>query len=199
MIQNAGNADVPSKGGNAIEIQADLNPLIESIPKALDMIFTILFKSRYENAKRRALLTAAQNKVDAEKIIEGNAIFTQENGVLLETADGYKKIQRLLIDLLQEEEIINIIKCGLHAASNIQDVPIHETENSPEFLSRWTKEARFISENEAQAMWGRVLSEEINFPKSISIRTLDVIKNLKLSKRLANLSLTVSICWTLAA
>jgi len=56
MIQNVGNADVPSKVGNAIEIQADLNPLIESIPKALDIIFTILFKSRYENAKRRARL-----------------------------------------------------------------------------------------------------------------------------------------------
>jgi len=72
--------------------------------------------------------------------------------MLIETAGVHKKIQGLLIDLLQEEEIINLINCGLHAVCRIQGVPVHETENSPEFLSRWTKEARFISENEAQAM-----------------------------------------------
>jgi len=38
MIQNAGNVDVPSKSGNAIEVKADLNPLIKSIPEALDRL-----------------------------------------------------------------------------------------------------------------------------------------------------------------
>jgi hypothetical protein len=163
----------------AVKIQANLDPLVNATPKGLSTLLNLLFKKKYPEASRQAMLSEAQNRMDVQRILEGKATFHQESGALIEAPNSSKEIRELVREGLQEEEITNLISCTVHAASNISNADhSSETEASSEFLNRWRNEAKFISENAAQAMWGRILSEEVNSPNSISIRTLDVIKAL---------------------
>ncbi|MCE1238632.1 MAG: DUF2806 domain-containing protein [Azonexaceae bacterium] len=162
----------------SVKVQANLDPLVNATPKGLSTLFTLIFRKRYPEAARHAVLSAAQNHVDSLKVLEGKATFNQENGALIEGFNGRTELRELVREALQEEEISNLISCTMHAASNMKDDAHTGAEVSPEFINRWRNEAKFISEEAAQSIWGRILSEEVSAPSSISIRTLDVIKNL---------------------
>lgn len=179
MDQIDKKVESPSSVDIAVKVQANLDPLVNATPKGLSTLFTLIFKNRYTEATRRAALSAAQNHVDGIKIIEGKATFNQETGALVEVFSGPNDIRALVREAIQEEEISNLISCTVHAANNVsEDQNYSDSEVSPEFINRWRNEAKFISEEAAQAIWGRILSEEIAAPNSISIRTLDVIKSL---------------------
>jgi len=175
MVQSENGGGMSSNVDVAVKLQANLDPLVNAAPKALDKIFNALFPK----SARRATLSTAQNQVDMQKILEGKASFNQETGALMEFHDKYTEICDLVRKTLQEEEITNLISCAIHAADNIQDVQSASDVNlSTDFLNRWRSEAKFVSEETAQAVWGKILSEEIKKPNSISARTLDVIKGL---------------------
>ena len=162
-----------------VKVQANLDPLVQATPKGLKTLFSLLLGKRYIDADRAARLSEAQNAVDARKIIQGEATFDQVTGGLLETSTGRNEIRALVREAIQDNEIANLISCTVHASKDIANDKIsNESEVSSEFLNRWRNEAKFISEETAQVIWGRILSEEVKEPNSISIRTLDVIKSL---------------------
>lgn len=172
ITESSGKLDI------GVKVQANLDPIVNATPQGLSTLFSLLFKGRYTNAARQAALSAAQNFVDAQKILEGKAAFNQESGALVETHAGRNEIRELVREIVQEEEITNLISCTIHAARNIEEGEGNsETNISSEFISRWRNEAKFISEDAAQEIWGKILSEEIQAPNSISIRTLEVIKS----------------------
>ncbi|MCY1207127.1 hypothetical protein D9M72_187150 [compost metagenome] len=161
-----------------VKVQANLDPIVQATPKGLSTLLSLLFGKRYIDAGRQATLSAAQNAVDAKKIFEGKVTFNQESGALVE-APGRDDIRELVRAVVQEEEITNLINCTINAANDLSgNQSISEEEVSREFLHRWRNEAKFISEETAQAVWGKILSEEVKTPNSISIRTLDIIKSL---------------------
>lgn len=182
MTEAEKNTALQGKVDLGIKVEANLNPVINATPGAVATLMRLLFKDKYSAAARLTLLSEAQNKVDVQRIIEGKAILDPESGALvaapIDTASDGKDLREFIKNTLQEEEIANLISCTLHAASNVEGDGPHQTTASPEFVNRWRNEAKFISEDTAQAMWGRILSEEVNSPNSISIRTLDVIKSL---------------------
>lgn len=162
-----------------VKVQANLDPLVQATPKGLKTLLSLLFGKRYIEADRSARLSEAQNAVDVRKILQGEVTFDQATGGLLETSAGRNEIRALVREAIQDNEIANLISCTLNASKELEDDNIsNESEVSPEFLNRWRNEAKFISEETAQIIWGRILSEEVKEPNSISIRTLDVIKSL---------------------
>lgn len=62
---------------------------------------------------------------------------------------------------------------NLENESNVSDEPVDE-----DWTTRFFSYAEDISNEEMQELWGRILAGEIKRPKSFSLRTLDIIRNL---------------------
>ncbi len=160
-----------------VKLEANLNPLVNATPNALSTLFTLVFGKKYTNAARQSILNAAQNQVDARRILEGKAFFDSESEGVVQGSAEHNEIRKMVQEIIQEEEITNLISCTVHAANSTKDqFNGDESGVSTEFLNRWRNEAKFIAEETAQAIWGRILSAEIKSPNSVSIRTLEVLK-----------------------
>jgi uncharacterized repeat protein (TIGR03899 family) len=62
---------------------------------------------------------------------------------------------------------------NLENESNISDEPVDE-----DWTTRFFSYAEDISNEEMQELWGRILAGEVKRPKSFSLRTLDILRNL---------------------
>lgn len=167
-----------------ISVKADLEPVMKAAPVGLRYIFNLLFGERHAEAERMLKLSNAQDAVDVKRIIAGEAYFDQSSQRLVEVdKQNYK---RLIVDGNQEDGISNLIGCSMHAAEYIQEGDRGDGAiELQDFINRWKNEAKLISSESAQAIWGRVLAQEVNSPGSISLRTIDVIKNLSQKEALS--------------
>ncbi len=83
------------------------------------------------------------------------------------------------VNYQQVKKQINIEKVTSYAADQLRDEP--EVENQPineDWLSRFFNIIEDVSSEDMQALWGKILAGEIIKPKSYSLRTLSVLKNL---------------------
>ncbi|VAW48166.1 hypothetical protein MNBD_GAMMA03-45 [hydrothermal vent metagenome] len=62
---------------------------------------------------------------------------------------------------------------NLESESKVSDEPVDE-----DWTSRFFNYAEDISNEDMQGLWGRILAGEIKKPKSYSLRTLDILRNL---------------------
>lgn len=62
---------------------------------------------------------------------------------------------------------------NLENESNVSDEPVDE-----DWTTRFFSYAEDISNEEMQELWGRILAGEVKRPKSFSLRTLDILRNL---------------------
>lgn len=157
-----------------ISAKADLAPIIRATPKGLKCLSFLLFGKRKANIERYIKLSKAQTDIDEKGIIEGKLIFNPKEETLRSTSQGLKQ---QIVGTTQDEEVQNLIACSIKAAENIKD---GETEKEPsqDFINRWRNDAKQIHSEELQNIWGRLMAEEINAPNSISLRTLDMVKNI---------------------
>jgi len=83
------------------------------------------------------------------------------------------------IEFKEHKKQINIEEITQKAAENLEfetsvpDEPIDE-----DWTSRFFDYAEDISNEDMQGLWGRILAGEIKKPKSYSLRTLDILRNL---------------------
>jgi hypothetical protein len=83
------------------------------------------------------------------------------------------------IEYKEAKKQLNIESVTAYAAEDLKkekevtDEPIDE-----DWATRFFNIAEDISNEEMQALWGRILAGEIKKPKTYSLRTLDVLKNL---------------------
>ena len=87
----------------------------------------------------------------------------------------------LMRPMMEESEKNLLASLGI-AYERIQsepDIPEYSENEIPSqtLFNRWRHEAQFISEKELQQLWGNILAQEIIKPGSISLRTLDALKN----------------------
>lgn len=71
------------------------------------------------------------------------------------------------------ESITQKAAVNLEQESKVSDEPVDE-----DWTTRFFNYAEDISNEEMQELWGRVLAGEIKQPKSYSLRTLDILRNL---------------------
>lgn len=151
-----------------VEAKLDVNEILSSYSKAGNRLLAFIFGPKYINRLRETKLSLAQIKVDEEKIITKDAEYDSISNDLTCLASKH----------IEDYEIDNIAHCLKHALPLVENAIEESVDKSTHFINRWRDEAKLISKEDIREIWGRVLAQEINDPDSISLRTLDVIKNL---------------------
>lgn len=145
--------------------------------KALSRLFSLACsKKETDNARYRALV-AAQTDKDCQAIICGEAEFRDGQVVPI----SLPSTGNVVLDVEQQQGLENLqgnLMVAYHQLKDVSDEEVSDNEVDPDFFARWRREAKVIGERDLQCLWGKVLSEEIKSPDSISFRTLDVVKNL---------------------
>jgi uncharacterized repeat protein (TIGR03899 family) len=99
------------------------------------------------------------------------------NSIEKETSIEYRTLKRYEYQELKHQKNIESIsqKAASHLENELEvsDIPVDE-----DWITRFFKYAEEISNEEIQELWGRILSGEIQEPKSYSLRTLDILRNL---------------------
>lgn len=162
--------------GIKVDVKADLTPILEATPKGLSYFYYLIFGKKHAASIRRLRLANAQDQIDVGKILSHQATYNHLSDNLLVSSPI--DIKEAIKQSIQDEEVNNLIMCSIKASNNIEEQDGEIEEPPEDFINRWRSEARLISEELAQLIWGKILAEEINSPNSISLRTLDVIKNL---------------------
>jgi len=162
------------------EMKADFQPVIEHTPNALNKLFELFFGVRHAKQKRLIALIEMQKTKDVEQLKEGLAVFDVEqkklDGISL---DSDSEKLNIISQEKINEEAANISSCVKEAVRHfINNDMMGEKEFSKDFFNRWRDEAKLVSEEYAQKLWGLVLAEEMKSPDTISYRVLDILKNL---------------------
>lgn len=83
------------------------------------------------------------------------------------------------LDFQQNRKQLNLESVTAYAADELKnEPPIADEPLNEDWTTRFFNIAEDISNEEMQALWGRILAGEIKSPKSYSLRTLELLKNL---------------------
>jgi hypothetical protein len=87
---------------------------------------------------------------------------------------------------------VNVARALLHAEDVLRDDPQPPPAATADrdWLLRWRDAAGQVSTEDLQALWGRVLAEEVKQPGSVSLRTIEFLRSLSRleAERIAELS-----------
>ena len=85
--------------------------------------------------------------------------------------------QRMLTDAVRQEanieKVLRVAAGELHAAEKVSDEPVDE-----DWITRLFGIVKDVSNEEMQYVWGKILAGEIAAPKSFSLKTLDILRNI---------------------
>jgi uncharacterized repeat protein (TIGR03899 family) len=83
------------------------------------------------------------------------------------------------IDFKESRKQLNLESVTSYAAEQLKDEPpVSDEPVDEDWKTRFFNIAEEVSNDEMQALWGRILAGEIKKPKSFSLRTLELLKNL---------------------
>jgi hypothetical protein len=146
---------------------------------------------RDARAEADAVRILAQANKDAEEILAGNAVVRLEGSTvrLLEHRDVRvgEPASPDSIAIIREVELArqvraerNTAKAIAHAVEELRNDPSEPPKESidEDWLYRWRDAASSVSAEHLQNLWGRVLAGELRQPGSISLRTLDALRNM---------------------
>jgi len=151
--------------------------LIKIDGKPLEKLIDVISKGIGTIYKPRAIKKEAEAKAYEIEIIER----AKSKAI----AEG-KEIDALTLDKIQERFIHretkrqnNIDNVTQIAAEQIsQEDEISEEPVDEDWSTRFFNIVEDISDEEMQKLWGRILAGEVKQPKSFSLRTLELLKNL---------------------
>ena len=172
-----------------VDIKADVTEASTIISKGtvsgLSRLFNLVSGKREADIERYKVLSRAKTFREACEVYqEARHLLpasSPRNGSHKENGD-----LDLMRPMMEESEKNLLASLGI-AYERIQSEPEmpEYSENeipSQTLFNRWRHEAQFISEKELQQLWGNILAEEIIRPGSISLRTLDVLKNVSMAE-----------------
>ncbi|WP_231465331.1 DUF2806 domain-containing protein [Pedobacter sp. Leaf132] len=143
-----------------------LEKLIEVISSAIGTIY-----------KPRAMRKEADAKAYEIEIIERAKSRAEAEGKEIEAA-SYERLQDRLLHREMKRQM-NIDAISNVAADELsQEESVSEEPVSNDWTTRFFNMAEDISDVDMQALWGKILAGEVKQPKSFSLRTLEMIRNL---------------------
>lgn len=172
-------SDNPINIDLSAKINADFAPLINATPRGVGRLFSYFFGDREAENLRNAILMAAKTQVEYEMILSGEYLY--EDGKLIPSPYFASRENLNPLQIESRKELQNLAGNVRMAVEALRDVPDKEISDKPvddDFIARWRREAKVIGNEELQRLWGRLLAEEVSEPESISLRTLDVVKNI---------------------
>ncbi|MBS1544478.1 MAG: DUF2806 domain-containing protein [Bacteroidetes bacterium] len=151
--------------------------LIKFEGKAIEKLIDVVSKAIGTLYKPRAMRKEADAKAYEIETIERAKSRAIAEGKLVE-ADTYDRIQERLLhrEVRRQRNIDNVSEIAAQQLNNdnsASDEPIDE-----DWTSRFFNIVEDVSDGEMQELWGRILAGEVRQPKSYSLRTLELLKNL---------------------
>ncbi|MDO5651353.1 MAG: DUF2806 domain-containing protein [Moraxella sp.] len=146
------------------EIKCDLTPLVQSIPNGVEKIFKLLFGTKVTKQEAARRLISAQAERNARLIGDGTLILNEQN-------------QFIDFDKIGESNVEQCIEFAIKEAMLRNDEPAVE-DISKTFFYKWRDYAKSIDENDIKQLWGRLLTNEIYEPNSVSLRFLNALSML---------------------
>ena len=143
---------------------------IEKLIEVISQGIGTLYKPRAirKEAEAEAYKIGIIEKAKANAIAEGKII----------DLELYENIQERILHQETRKQI-NIDNIAQIAANQLnQEKEVSEEKVEDDWTTRFFKIAEDISDDEMQNLWGRILAGEIKQPKSFSLRTLEILKNL---------------------
>lgn len=177
-VQAKLNANVKVDLTPAVQATADT---ISTSHKGIRKLLNAFVGPWIANRERAIALLQAQTKHDCQQIAEGE--LTYQEGRLLSVPDR-KPLPNVYetIHGLNHQADAKRLEAAIHeAARQIFEVSLDQISEEPisqTFFNRWRREAEMIDEKELRQWWAGLLKEEVVQPNRISMRTLDVVKNL---------------------
>lgn len=90
---------------------------------------------------------------------------------------AFRAEQRRIAEAVRQEanieKVLEVTAKELSAEENISDEPVDE-----DWITRFFSIVKDINNEEMQYVWGQILAGEITTPKSFSLKTLDVLRNI---------------------
>lgn len=158
---------------NVVKIEGKpIEKLIEVISKGIGTIY-----------RPRAIRKEAEAKAFEIEIIERAKSKALAEGKEIE-AETIERIQDRIVhkELRRQENIDNVTEIAAQQLSqeeSVSDEPVDE-----DWTTRFFNIVEDVSDEEMQQLWGRILAGEVKRPKTYSLRTLELLKNI--SKREAD-------------
>ena len=152
---------------NVVKVEGKpLEKLIDVISKGIGTIY-----------KPRAIRKEAEAKAYEIEIIERAKANALSEGKLIEV-DTLDRIQERVIhkETRRQENIDNVTQIAAQQLSQEESVSNEPVDD--DWTTRFFNIIEDISNEEMQVLWGRILAGEIKQPKSYSLRTLEVLRNL---------------------
>ena len=157
--------------------------LAENISKGLGKFCKLLLGRYFRQDDYKNILMQAQAEKDALAIASGEKVFDGER--LLPALDLSHMPASSLPHLIGLAEESNNLNATLKITADIlKDTPEEEVADEsvdPDWFTRWRREACTVGTPELRQIWGRILAEEIKSPQTISLKTLDTLKNISKS------------------
>lgn len=141
----------------------------------------------YEPTKLKKIAAAKREIFDEnmEKVTEfaNNGIMVSiVNGELaFDSAENKEFLQRTQVRMIQQElykqnNIESVVAMAYDELENDNDVSSEPVDNN--WIHRFFESVGGVSSEELQKIWSKILSREIKSPGVVSLRTLDVLKNM---------------------
>ncbi|MCL1916328.1 MAG: DUF2806 domain-containing protein [Desulfovibrionaceae bacterium] len=170
-----------------IDVKADLTQAfteLSSLPgKGAGKVWAMLMGDKENLAEYRRKCLEAKAERDSQLIRRGELDFDPRSGKVTPTTDD--QLMPLAYDIItlverQQEtaSLIGNLRVALARVQEYSDEQVSDEPVAPDWFTRWRHEAKMIGNPEMQMLWGRILAEEVVKPQTISLRTLDVLKNL---------------------
>lgn len=151
--------------------------LIKLEGKPFEKLIDVISKGIGTLYRPKAIRNEAESKAYEIEVIEKAKAKALSEGKELE-AETYIRIQERILfnEKERQESIDNIVEIAanqLKDEKNISDDPVDK-----DWSKRFFNIAQDITDEEMQALWGRILAGETKKPNSYSRRSLEVLKNL---------------------
>ena len=175
-----------------------LEKLIDVVAAGIGSIAGPLIASWAAHRHARAAIIAAKGEAEVREILaasEANAsqITARAQSDVrryLET-DEVSRVPALTTEQFsdalqyqQERRLRNIEAITTAAAAALGDETVTDDILDPDWIARFFGEAQEVSSAEMQELWARILAGEVRQPRTTSIRTLEILRNL--DPRVAN-------------
>lgn len=171
-----------------IHLNGSLTPVTKSVAGYLDLGHVGIKKLAvacgtewYHKRVRGGVLQKAQNQADVNAILAGEKVYA--DGIVRERRRNEPPQDPIFALTLsrQLEDARSLLEALQEVEAKIRQASEEEFSKDPlsfEFFSRWRKEVESVDDRDVRNMWTSILTDEIKKPGSISLRTLDVLRNM---------------------
>ena len=150
--------------GLPVNVTLGLDKLVETIANATGLTALGTIMNARGEAKAQAYLAKMKAETDAE--VEILRLQGQEKVAQYVLARNIQKVDNV-------EEIVSRAKQQFARDEQVSKEPV-----AKDWITRFLDIAEEISDKDLQDIWGRILAGEIKKPRSYSLRTLEVMRNM---------------------